>query len=166
MTLEKISDYTLPRNQVYVTAVFLGIIAGVVNSFLAVDLSMRPMLGALVLASLILVILLHEGLHGAAAVMLGHKPQFGFELPLVYITFTHKVPRNHFILIALAPFILLDIVFIVMYVRGALKLFCDLCLIINTIGAVGDVWIALKLLQMPKQSLIMDTKTGFEVWTD
>ena len=164
--MEKVGDYALPRNLVYVIAVFLGIIAGVVNSFLAIDLRVRPMLGVLVLASLVLVIILHEGLHVTAAMMLGHKPQFGIKLPLVYITFTHKVPRNHFILIALTPFILLDIVFIVLYARGVLKLFCDLCLVINTIGAVGDIWIALKLLQMPRQSLILDTKTGFEVWSD
>jgi Putative zincin peptidase len=163
--LHKICDYNLPRTRVYFVAIFLGILAGVANSFLAIDLRMRPILGGWILVSLILVIILHEAIHGATAAMLGHKPQFGLKPPLVYITFAHKIPRNHFILIAVAPFVLLDILFILLYARGVLNLFCDLCLIINSIGAVGDIWVALKLLQVPKQSLILDTKTGFEVWT-
>jgi len=162
--LHKISDYTLPRNRVCITAIFLGIFAGVANTFLSIDLRMRPMLGVWTLASLAFVIILHESVHGATAAILGHKPLFGFKPPLVYITFAHKVPRNHFILIAVAPFVLLDILFILMYARGALNLFWDLCLIINTIGALGDIWIALKLLHVPKQSLILDTKTGLEIW--
>jgi len=162
--LHKISDYTLPRKLVYVVAIFLGVLAGVANSFLAIDLTIRPALIGWLLASLILVITLHEAIHGAIAVMLGHKPLFGLKPPLVYITFSNKIPRNHFILIAVAPLVFLDIMFILLYARGILNLFCDFCLIINTIGAIGDVWIVIKLLYVPKRSLIQDTKTGFEIW--
>ena len=166
MPLHKICDYTLPRSQVYVTAIFLGIVAGVANSFLTIDLSLKPILGVWILASLLLVIILHEAVHGAAAALLGHKPLFGLKPPLVYMTFADKIPRNHFILITLAPFVLLDILFILMFARGVHKLFWDLCLISNTIGAVGDIWIAITLLHMPRGSFILDTKSGIEVWAD
>jgi len=124
------------------------------------------MLGGWLLSSLLLVMVLHEAFHGATASLLGHKPLFGLKPPLVYITFASKIPRNHFILVAVAPLVLLDILFILMYAQGVLTLFCDFCFMSTTIGAVGDIWIVLTLLHMPKQSLILDTKTGFEVWTD
>ena len=40
----------------------------------------------------------------------------------------------------------------------------DLCFAVNTIGAVGDVWIALKLIRQPRGSYVEDTQTGIEVW--
>lgn len=164
--MKKIDDYTLPRNTVYGVCIFMGILAGVANSFLTIDFSPRPSLYGWLLAAIIIVVTLHEGIHGAAAALLGHKPLFGLKPPLVYITFTNKIPRGHFILVALAPFVVLDLLFALLYVQGALKLFSDLSFIINTIGAVGDVWIVFKLLGAPKGALIQDTKTGIEVWVD
>ena len=65
----------------------------------------------------------------------------------------------------MAPFIVLDLVFGVLYARGLLKLFSNFCFTINTIGAVGDIWVAIKLLSAPKGAVVQDTNTGFEVWT-
>ena len=39
-----------------------------------------------------------------------------------------------------------------------------LCFEINTIGAIGDVWIVLKLLPARRGSLVQDTMTGVEIW--
>lgn len=100
--MHKVSDYTLPRKLVYGVAIFVGILAGIVNSFLTIDLSMRPSLVGWLLSAMILVIALHEAVHVAVASMLGHKPLFGLKPPLVYITCTDKIPRNHFMLIAVA----------------------------------------------------------------
>ena len=75
-----------------------------------------------------------------------------------------KIPRAKFMVIALAPLVILDIVFAVMYRSGTLKLFADLCFIINTLGASGDVWVAFKLIPHPKGTLVQDTKTGIEIW--
>jgi hypothetical protein len=108
---------------------------------------------------------LHEALHGAVALLLGHKPFFGIKLPLVYVTFPGKLPHGHFMLVALAPFVVLDAFFLLLYSWRTLRLFSDLSIIINTIGAVADLWIVLRLLRAPKGSMIQDTKTGFEVWT-
>lgn len=160
----KVSEFILPRKAVYGICLFMGILAGIVNSFLNMDFSLSLSLVGWLLAAMVIVVSLHESIHGAVAALFGHKPVFGLKPPLVYITFASKIPRNHFILIALAPFIVLDLVFGLLYARGLLKLFSNFCFTINTIGAVGDVWIAAKLLGAPKGTIVQDTKTGFEVW--
>ena len=47
---------------------------------------------------------------------------------------------------------------------GSLRLFASLCFALNTIGAIGDVWIVLKILPHPRDRVFQDTKTGVEVW--
>ncbi|MCH9014590.1 MAG: DUF3267 domain-containing protein [Gemmatimonadetes bacterium] len=96
--------------------------------------------------------------------LLGHRPIFGVEPPLVFTTFRERIARGHFMVIALAPLVVLDALFISLYALGVLRLFMDLCLAVNTIGAVGDVWIALKLIRQPRGSYVEDTQTGIEVW--
>jgi hypothetical protein len=110
------------------------------------------------------IIFLHEGVHGAVAVLYGHRPTFGIKPPYVYTTFTEKVPRGHFMIIALAPLVVLNIIFIVLFVTGFLKVFTYFCLLVNTIGAVGDLWIILKLSGHDRGTLIQDIKNGIEVW--
>lgn len=160
----KICAYTLPRNRMYGVAIALGIVAGILNAYLDIDFSPRPALFGWLAAAIVTVVIMHEGIHGAAAVLFGHRPLFGLKPPLVYITFTTRIPKGHFMLIALAPLILLNGFFVLLYTKTAFRLFADIAVVINTIGAVGDVWIVLKLLSAPKGALIQDTKTGVEVW--
>jgi Putative zincin peptidase len=162
--VRKIDEFRLPRKQVYVVAVCLGILAGVANSFLDLDFSLRLSLAGWLSAALVIVVVLHEALHGVVAVLLGHKPHFGIKPPLIYVTFPGKLPRGHFMLVALAPLVVLDIFFLLLYAWRALRLFPDLSIIINTIGAVADLWIVIRLLRAPGGAMIQDTKTGFEVW--
>ena len=162
--MKKVADCTPPRRTLYVIGVVIGILAGFANSILDIDMSLRPSLFGWLLASIMIVVALHEGTHSAVAALLGHKPLFGLRPPLVYVTFTGKLPRGHFMFVALAPFVVLDLLFGFLYARGALKLFCDFSLIINSIGSVVDIWVVLKLIGAPKDVLIQDTKTGFEVW--
>lgn len=106
------------------------------------------------------------GLHGAVGLALGHRPIFGVEPPLVFTTFRPKIPRTHLLVIALAPLIILDAAFVVFYTLGVWRLFMNLCFAVKTIGAVGDVWIALNLVRHGPHTLIQDTKTGVKVWED
>ena len=162
--MKKVADCNPPRSALYAIGAAVGVLAGFANSFLGLDMSLRPSLFVWVLASVIVVVALHEGTHGAVAGLLGHKPLFGLRPPLVYVTFAGKLPRGHFMVVAIAPFVFLDLLFGFLYVRGALKLFSDLSLIVNSIGSVADIWVVLKLIAAPKGALIQDTKTGFEVW--
>lgn len=148
----------------YAIGIGIGVLAGFANAYLGIDMDLKASLFEWLLASFIAVVVLHEGMHGAVAALLGHKPLFGFRPPLIYITFAGKLPRGHYMLVAITPFVILNFLFGFLYARGALKLFCDLSLIINSIGSVADIWAALKLTGGPKGALIQDTKSGFEVW--
>ena len=159
-----VAVYTFPRSKATVYGVGVGILVGIGNSFLGLDFEpLLPLVGSLV-AAIIVVLFLHEGLHGAVGAAFGYKPIFGFEPPLVYTTFNERIRRTHFIAIALAPLLVLDMVFIGLYAAGSLPLFSDLCFAVNTIGAVGDMWIVSKLLPHDTTLVVQDTKTGIAVY--
>jgi len=161
---DRIALYVFPRQRATIYGLGVGILVGIGNSFLALDFSFRWELAGTLAAAIVTVLLLHEGLHGSVGRLLGHRPIFGVEPPLVFTTFRERIARGHFMVIALAPLVVLDALFISLYVLGVLRLFMDLCFAVNTIGAVGDVWIALKLIRQPRGSYVEDTQTGIEVW--
>jgi hypothetical protein len=159
------AEYTFPRRKAVVYGVLVGLLIGYGNSFLDVDFTLRAdLLAVLVLVAIVIVVVVHEGLHGGVGVLLGHRPVFGFEPPLVYTTYKEKIPRDHLIAIALAPLILIDMACIALYSLGTLRLFAVLCFAVNTIGALGDVWIVFKVSRHGPDSLIQDTKSGVQVW--
>ena len=162
--LEKVADYTVSRLKLGVYGALAGVLLGVVNTFLDVDFTLRIALVGWLAAAIVSVVVLHEGIHGAVASLLGHRPLFGLKPPLVYVTFEEKLPRWHLIAIAVAPFIILNVVFAALYAAGPLKLFSVLCFGINTLGATGDLWIIGKVVAAEPGTLVQDTKTGVEIW--
>jgi hypothetical protein len=160
------AEYAFPRLKAVVYGVLVGLLIGYGNTFLDVDVTLRAdLLVALVTVAIVIVVVVHEGLHGGVGMLLGHRPVFGLEPPLVYTTYKEKIPRDHLIAIALAPLILIDIACITLYLLGTLRLFAVLCFAVNTIGALGDVWIVLKISRHTRDSLIQDTKAGVQVWS-
>lgn len=161
----KIAEYTFNRIKVSIYSIGVGILIGLYNTFYPpIDFSFSPEFFGLLIAAVIVIVILHEGVHGAIAVLYGLKPIFGLKLPLVYVTFTEKIQRGHFIAIALAPLLILNTIFGVFFAIGLFKVFSYFCLFINTLGAVGDVWMTMKLLPYEKETLVQDTKTGIELW--
>ena len=158
------TEYVFSRGQATAYGTAVGVAIGIGLGFLDVDLTLGPQLLMLLAAAVITVVLLHEGLHGGTGRMLGHRPVFGFQPPLVYTTFREKIPRDNLIVIAIAPLLILDAVFITLYTLGWLETFAVLCFAVNTIGAMGDVWIALKISRCSRRDFIQDTKTGVTVW--
>ena len=156
--------YTFPRSKATVYGLGVGILVGIGNSFLALDFEPRLALFGTLIAALVAVLILHEGLHGAVGALFHYRPIFGVEPPLVFTTFNERIRRTHFMAIALAPLLVLDVAFIALYAAGVLRLFMDLCFAVNTIGAVGDIWIVLKLLPHDSTSVVQDTKTGIAVY--
>ena len=160
-----IAAHVFPRNHGMVVGVLTGIGIGFLNAYLGVELGSWTSIVFLLLASIATVLILHEGIHGGVAWVLGHKPHFGIEPPLVFTTFEQRLPKNHFILVAIAPLILLDAVLITMYVQDIFPAFSNLCFAVNTIGAIGDVWITATLIRYPAEIFVQDTKSGVEIWT-
>ncbi len=159
-----VAVYTFPRTKATVYGLGVGILVGIGNSFLALDFEPRLALFGALIAAIVLVLILHEGLHGAVGALFNYRPIFGVEPPLVYTTFNERIRRTHFIAIALAPLLVLDVVFVGFYAAGVFRLFMDLCFAVNTIGAVGDMWIVLKLLTHDRASAVQDTKNGIAIY--
>jgi hypothetical protein len=141
------------------------VLAGMFNAYFPlIDFRIRTSFFGWLVAAVVAIIFLHEGVHGVVAVLYGHRPIFGIKPPYFYTTFTEKVPRGHFMVITLAPLVVLNIIFIALFASGFLKVFTYFCLLVNTIGALGDIWIILKLSRHDRGVLIQDIKNGIEVW--
>ncbi|MHC4660819.1 MAG: DUF3267 domain-containing protein [Planctomycetota bacterium] len=183
--MRKVAEHNISRKKAALIAAVLGIGLGFLNTALGVQF-LEPVSGAapdggpgffrasvpfLVLAgkmlgALVLTVIAHEAVHGLTALLFGRRPKFGLKLPLVYVTFEEKIPRGAFIVVAVAPLILLDIAFGLLVFYKVLPVFSYICVIINTVGAAGDMWIVMKLIPHARGSLVQDTKTGIEIWSD
>lgn len=163
--MKKVAEYTISRRRAAGYAIIIGFLIGLLNAiFLPIDFTLKPELFGWLAAAVVCIIILHESVHGAAAVLFGHKPLFGFKPPLVYVTFREKIPKGIFMAVALAPLFILNLVFGIFFALGILKVFSLFCLVINTLGAIGDIWIALMLVRHERGTLVQDTKTGIKVW--
>ncbi len=117
----------------------------------------------------LLVLPLYEVVHGAAILAAGHRPRFGAKLEkgVLYATADQALfTRNQYLMIALAPVVVLSL-------TGALALSIvatgwwwtlGLAVVLNTSGAVGDLWAALQIIRYPAGALIRDTEDGFIVY--
>lgn len=160
----RVAAYDLPRRKATLVGVGMGVVFGVWIAMAGVILPDWLPLLAWLAAAMVLTVAAHEGIHGGVARLQGHRPIFGLKPPLVYVTFDEAIPRRHFMVVALAPLLVLDALFAVMYVTDVLPLLALLGLLVNTMGALGDLWMFWKLLPHPPDALVQDTKTGMEVW--
>lgn len=116
----------------------------------------------------LLVIFPHELCHGLAIRAFGGEPRYGFGIayfvfPYAFATTETRFTRNQFIVIALAPLVVLSIIgFPLMVVFEWTWLVIPLAM--NAGGAVGDIWMALTLLSYPSGVRVVDTTTGLEVY--
>ena len=165
--MTKITEHVFTRTKISIYSIIVGLLIGIYNSINPpIDFSLNLPFLAWAITAVLCVIILHEGVHASTAMLFGYKPLFGVKPPLVYVTFIEKIPREQFAAIALAPFIILNAVFIALMGMGILKVFSYFCLITNTLGSVGDLWIAYKLIPHKPGSWVQDTKTGIEIWEE
>ena len=117
---------------------------------------------------LLLVIVPHELCHGLGIRFFGGEPRFGlgvayFVFPYAFATTETRFSRNQFIVIALAPLVILSVLGVpVMLVFEWPWLALPLAL--NAGGAVGDLWMVLTLLSYPSTVTVVDTTTGLEIY--
>ena len=115
----------------------------------------------------ILILPIHEVIHALAFLFWGGRPYFGTKLPLaLYCGAKNQLfHRNQYLVIGLAPLIVLTIAGIIFTlinpVLASYTLFASLG---NVSGAAGDVWTVARLLRHPKSVLVEDTAAGYRVW--
>jgi hypothetical protein len=109
-------------------------------------------------------LILHELIHGFFVSMYGGKPRYGAGiysiLPYLYTTTKSIFPRNKFILIYIAPFVVISIIGVAgMVVFPSIAHWILLPLVVNASGSVGDLWMTRTLLRYPGHILVEDQET-------
>jgi hypothetical protein len=161
----KVGKHTMPRNKAFVFSIVVSAVIGLYSSnYLPADLTLDASLLLLFAVAFTSIIILHEAIHGIVAVLFGFKPFFGHKFPAVYVTFEKKIPREQFMIIAMAPFIILNMALGFLFAADIFKVFCFMCLILNTIGSVGDLWLTFKLCSHESGTVVQDLKSGIEVY--
>jgi hypothetical protein len=117
------------------------------------------LLGMLLVVSAVMIVI-HEGLHGLCFwYYTRERPRFAFKGFYAYAAMPGwYLPRRQYLISALAPLVgitLLGVAGLALLPRWADSPLVWL-LILNTSGAVGDLWIAWELLRAPRGVLGMD----------
>lgn len=119
---------------------------------------------------LVIVIPLHEGLHGLAILWAGHKPRFGMMLSkgAFYATADNALfRRNQFIVIAMAPLAGITLLGMVLsaVLPDGLAPYAALLVALNAGSAIGDVWMTRVVLRYPPAALVRDEADSIRIYT-
>jgi hypothetical protein len=117
--------------------------------------------------SYLIILPIHEVIHGLVFLFWGGKPYFGARLPFaLYCGARDQLfRRNQYMSIGLAPLLIITQAAIVatLYfpVLASYALFATIG---NFAGAAGDVQVVQRLLHFPNSILVEDTDTGYRAW--
>lgn len=115
----------------------------------------------------VIVLPLHELIHGLVFLLWGGRPHFGAKLPLALYCGARLqlFSRNQYLAVGLAPLVVLTLVFLIITLLAPSLAFYTLFASIgNLSGAAGDIWVAARLLRLPSTVLIEDTEAGYRAW--
>lgn len=115
----------------------------------------------------IVILPVHEAIHGLFFLLWGGKPYFGAKLPFaLYCGAKQQLfRRNQYLVVGLAPLVVLTLAAIVLTLTApGLASFVLFGTVGNFSGAAGDVWVARRLWRQSSQLLVEDTQTGYTAW--
>ncbi len=119
------------------------------------------------LLSYVVMLPIHELIHGITIAFWGGRPHFGAKLPLaLYCGAKDQVfPRNYYLAIALAPFVVLTLagIFFTLF-APTLSPYILLATVGNVSGAAGDLAMVRRLRALPASALIEDLESGYHAW--
>jgi hypothetical protein len=115
----------------------------------------------IMIATIIITILVHELIHGLTYRLLGYTVTYGADLKLVAAyaaAFGQFQKRNHNLMVALAPLIVLTPLFLLLLgsTNSTIVLIGYMGLLFNTSGAIGDLYLTWRLLHWPTSALLYD----------
>lgn len=114
--------------------------------------------------ALLLVPLLHELVHGIAALAFRARPAFGIGPGFAYTTFQEPLRRAPYLAVGLAPLVVLTCASVFLALRheqiaGWFIFFA----VVNASGAIGDVWMSWRIARQPSSAIFFDLADGFAV---
>ena len=115
----------------------------------------------------IIILPLHEGIHGLTIALWGGRAHFGARLPLALYCGARQqlFPRNYYLVIALAPLVVISLACILVIVLSpGLAAYGLLAMIGNFSGAAGDVMATRRLFRLSPRTFIEDTEVGYTAW--
>jgi len=145
-------------------------IRGLLRGYLEGQVNVGGFFFLIVLGVIVAVIILHEAVHGVLFLVLGGKPRFGVKLvgrlfPVAfYATSSAPLLRNQYLLVILAPFLTLTLVFLAIGILAnaeGIAALAIMAMAINTSGSIGDLMTAWKLRLHGRKTLYEDTENGF-----
>jgi len=110
----------------------------------------------------LLVVVSHESLHYVAG--------YGYGCELIIkgiklgITSPHMIPRNRYVLMALAPLVGLGVIAGLLMIPVCSRPYAFLALAINSAVSSSDIWVAIKALSFKRTAFVKDTMYGFDVY--
>lgn len=120
------------------------------------------------IALVVLVLPLHEWIHGITIARCGHRPRYGAKWFVLFATSDNALfRRNEFLKIALAPLVLITLggFALMAFVPLGLAEWIALGTTINAAGAVGDIWMAAVVLRYDATALIRDEEDSMRIFT-
>ncbi len=123
---------------------------------------------AVLILGSILYIILHELIHGIFMKgFSGKKPNYGFTGLYAYAGSNVYFSRKPYIIIALAPVVILGTVLFILNVLLPVEWFYVIYFIqiTNLSGAAGDIYITIRFSRLPEDILIQDTGVSMTVYT-
>lgn len=119
------------------------------------------------LAIVLLVLPLHEWIHGLSIAHYGHKPRYGAKWMVLFATSNNALfRRNEFIHIALAPLVVITTggLILIVFLPLGLAEWIALAISINAAGAIGDIWMAAIALRYDRSALIRDEEDSMRIF--
>lgn len=118
---------------------------------------------------LLVVLPLHEGLHGLAIRWVGHRPRYGLLLSkgALYATADNALfPRNVFIVIALAPLVGITLLgmLLMLVLPDGLGYYAALAVVLNAGSAIGDLWMVRVVLRYSSAALVRDEADSLRLY--
>jgi len=115
----------------------------------------------------IVILPVHEAIHGLVFFLWGGKPYFGTKLPFaLYCGAKEQLfRRNQYLVVGLAPLVVITLAAIIFTLAvPGLASYVLFGTVGNFSGAAGDVWVAQRLWRQPSHILVEDTQTGYTAW--
>ncbi len=175
----KVTAKSSRRIMVQALAVVSFFLFGLLFASLAISLGKLPLSGSFslglresgaLLIGVVLTLVAHELTHGLAMRLAGATPRYGiiWKGLMLYATSPgHAYQRNTYVVILLAPFVLISTLAVlgIWLVPGSqwVALFI-ICGTVNASGAIGDLWMMQIALRYPSTAMMMDARDGMRVF--